>query len=76
VCFRGNSGYANALNGTLYALPRVFFLAYVYVVKLDFFLRLHVHVQNPCHANVPEKLPHKPGAVYFFPTLAELPCLH
>jgi hypothetical protein len=62
-------------NGTLYALPSLFFLAYV--VNLDFFLRLQVHVENPCHAHVPEKLPHEPGAVYFFPsTLAELPYLH
>jgi hypothetical protein len=52
-------------HGTLHALPSVFFL--VYVVNLDFFLRLQVHVETPCHAKVPEKLPREPGEVYSFP---------
>jgi hypothetical protein len=68
--FHGNNGYTNASQ--CYFI----FHAYVYVVKLNFFLRLEVHVENPCHANVPEKLPHEPGAVYFVPTVAEVPYLH
>jgi len=54
-------------NGTLYALPSVFFLAYV--VNLDFFLRLQAHVETSCNAYVPEKLPLEPGEVYSFPLL-------
>jgi hypothetical protein len=54
-------------NGTLHALPSVFFLAYV--VNRDFFLRLQDHVETPCHTHLPEKLPHEPGEVYSFPLM-------